>query len=709
MPASRSAPSATHRDMTQPPRPCNDAMVGIPGTAPGTGQHLAAWAQVAVAVAVLDTIAVAAALVIAAETGIYLSIVESGSWINLVAAPAFPLLAALMLRNRGRDPDRPRHQDRLAWLFLGLGALCTATIVLHVFVTYGLRHDDPAIAAVVWIYTWLWIGVPTGLLLALLWFPTGDVPGPQWRWAAGGVAVSLAAIWLATAFTPGPMPTFSGHIANPAGWSGAEPALRVIGFAGFFTLAVTAVATLASVGWRFHRGDAAVRAQLRWLLAVVAIIAITVALPPGPNALGIVILVLNVIATFLLPVTLAVTLVRRDGLVLPRLLVYGSLSALLLAAYIAVVALAQAVLGSRADRAAIFVAAGLIAVLAAPLRARLQLSVDRLVYGARGDPYAALADLGRRINGSPGDLLHQVVRAVADALRAPYTAVILSGDQAPTASAGDRAGPEIVVPLTLRGRQAGSLLVAQRTPNEHYGPRDLALLHDLAQHIAVAAHAATLTRDLQRSRESLVATREEERRRIRRDLHDGLGPALAGIMFGLDAVRNTLAADPQAAAVMLAELKTEVQASITDVRRLVYDLRPPDLDQLGLVPAVQAYAARLGERGALDICVSAPALPGLPAAVEVAAYRIAAEALTNAARHSRARHTTVAFTIDDTQLRLEVVDDGVGIAAPRDNRRPGIGLSAMAERAAELGGTCSVGSQDGGTAVVAVLPLRATS
>jgi GAF domain-containing protein len=184
-------------------------------------------------------------------------------------------------------------------------------------------------------------------------------------------------------------------------------------------------------------------------------------------------------------------------------------------AYIAVVAMAQAVFGSRADPAATVVAAGLIAVLAAPLRARLQRSVDHLVYGARGDPYAALADLGRRITGSPGDLLHEVVHAVTDALRAPYTAVILPGDAAPAASAGRPSHPEIVVPLSLRGRQTGSLIVARRTPKEHYSERDLALLHDLARHIAVAAHAATLTRDLQRSRESLVAAREEERRRIR--------------------------------------------------------------------------------------------------------------------------------------------------------------------------------------------------
>jgi signal transduction histidine kinase len=662
-------------------------------------------------VAIIDAAALTAALAVAAASGMHMlqSITEAGAWINLVAGPTFPLLAALMLRTRSRDPDRPPHQDRLAWLFLGFGALCTATIVLRIFVVYSLDHHGPLTVAGAWLSSWLWIAVPTGFLLALLWFPDGDVPGPRWRWAVGGVAVSWAAIWLATAFTPGPMPDFNGHIVvNPLGWAGASPAQHVIGAAGMVILAVTAVAALASVGWRFYQGHATVRAQLRWLLATVAVIAVTIALP-SPMALSPVILALHVTAVFLLPVTLAVTLVRRDGLVLPRLLVYGSLSALLLVTYLAVVGLAQAAFGSRADPAAAVVAAGLIAVLAAPLRARLQRSVDRLVYGARGDPYAALADLGRRITGSPGDLLHEVVRAVTDALRAPYAAVVLPGDAVPAACAGRPSHPEVAVPLLLRGTQVGSLIVAQRTPKGSYSERDLALLHDLARHISVAAHAATLTRDLQRSRESLVAAREEERRRIRRDLHDGLGPALAGIAFGLDAARNTLASNSQAAAATLAELKTEMQASIADVRRLVYDLRPPALDQLGLVPALEQYAARLTERGMLDISVSAPALPPLPAAVEVAAYRIATEALTNAARHSGARHTSVSFAVDDETLRLEVADDGVGLPARRDSRGTGLGLAAMAERAAELGGACSAAARDRGTCVVAVLPLAVTS
>jgi signal transduction histidine kinase len=346
----------------------------------------------------------------------------------------------------------------------------------------------------------------------------------------------------------------------------------------------------------------------------------------------------------------------------------------------------------------------------APLRARLQRAVDRLVYGDRGDPGAALTDLGRRIAGSPHDMLHEAVCAVTDSLHAPYAAVILAGETEPTATAGTPIGPSaptVVLPLALRGADVGVLVVAQRSPVEPYGARDRALLDDLARHVAVAAHAAALTRDLQRSRESLVIAREEERRRIRRDLHDGLGPALAGVAFGLDAARNTLARDPIAAGEALAELKTELQASIADIRRLVYDLRPPALDQLGLVPALEEYAARLAERGSLRVSVSAPWMPLLPAAVEVAAYRIATEALTNVARHSGARSSLVALTVSEAQLRLSVVDDGIGV---NGNRGGGVGLAAMAERAAELGGTCSVSPRDaGGTAVVAVLPLRAAS
>jgi signal transduction histidine kinase len=684
--------------MTRTPRSRDDGPVKRGDTGPST----ATWAWVAVVVAVLDSLGEAAAFAVAAATDQHLGITENSSWINVVAGPTFPLLAALVLRSRGRDAERPPRIDRLAWLLLAFGALCTSTVVVHVLADDALQQGLPGARALAWVSTWLWTAVVPLLLLSLLWFPTGERPGPRWRWLERGLVLAYGGMLLSVAFDPGPMPDFPGRGDNPLGWRAGEDVLHVASGIGFSTLSVCFFATVASLLVRFLRGDPGQRAQLRWLVAVLAVIAVTVAIPG--DVIPAVSVAVNIGATFLLPVTLAVALTRRDGYGLPRVLVYGFLSVVLMSAYLLIVVVAQGVFGGRADRAASLGAAGAVAVLAAPLRTRLQRATERLVYGDRGDPQVALADLGRRLAGSPDELLDEVVRTVAQALRAPYAAIVLAGEEEPAAVSGSPVAERVVVPLRMGDRGVGDLVVGQRSPLERYSARDMGLVTDLARPIAVAAHAAALTRDLQRSRESLVIAREEERRRIRRDLHDGLGPALAGVAFGLDAARNVLERDPAKAGSALADLKHELQGSIADVRRLVYDLRPPALDQLGLVPALEEYAARLGERGALSVTVQSEPMPPLPAAVEVAAYRIATEALTNAARHSRAGRTDVTLALDGSALRVEVVDDGVGI--PPDARR-GVGLAAMGERASELGGTCAVSSPAaGGTAVVALLPVR---
>ena len=669
----------------------------------GTGESSPpTWAWAAVVVGIVNTVALVVTGVVSATSGIHSPIIDDGAVINLVAGPTFPFLAALILRSR--DDSTPRRLDRLAWLFLGLGVLCTATYVVFTYAAWGLLHGAPLTAAAVWVEGWLWTSVVPGVEILLLWFPTGTVVGPRWRWAVWGAVASNACMWLGAAFAPGPDGDFGTRGDNPLGSAAAERVLGPVGVAGQVLMAVVFIAAIASLAVRYWRGDARTRAQLRWLLVAVAVLGVTVAIP-GTGFLGVLLLVVNLLATVLLPVTLAVALTRA-GYALPRVLVYGLLSTLLLLAYLAVVAGAQAMFGAGADEAAALVAAGVVAVVVAPLRARLLRAVDRLVYGDRGDPYAVLSDLGRRIVGSPDDLLAEVVVTVARALRAPYVAVELTGETDPAARTGEPAEPSIGVPLTVRGQDVGRLVVAQRNPREAFGPRDLRLLDELARPIAVAAHAATLTRDLQHSRESLVIAREEERRRIRRDLHDGLGPALAGVAFGIDAARNTLRRDPAATDLALAEIKAEVQASLGDVRRLVYDLRPPALDRLGVVPAIEEYAARLRERTPLQIAVYATELPPLSAAVEVAAYRIVTEALTNVVRHSGGTHSSVVLAAAEGCLRLTVTDDGRGLPDPPE-RGAGVGLAAMAERAAELGGTCVVlPGAEGGTSVVAELPLR---
>jgi signal transduction histidine kinase len=219
-------------------------------------------------------------------------------------------------------------------------------------------------------------------------------------------------------------------------------------------------------------------------------------------------------------------------------------------------------------------------------------------------------------------------------------------------------------------------------------------------------HAARLTADLRRARGRLVAAREEERRRLRRDLHDGLGPALAAQTLKVGAARSLLRRDPDAADARLAELEGDLAAALADVRRLVYGLRPPALDDLGLIAAIREGAAQYAGPGAPRVAVEAPdRLPPLPAAVEVAAYRIVQEALANVVRHADARTCRVRLTTEADALVVEVLDDGVGV--PFD-RHVGVGLVSMRERAAELGGACTVEAQPGGgTRVVAWLPLTA--
>jgi signal transduction histidine kinase len=348
-------------------------------------------------------------------------------------------------------------------------------------------------------------------------------------------------------------------------------------------------------------------------------------------------------------------------------------------------------------------------VLYQPLRLRLQRAADRMLYGDRGDPYAVLTGLGRRLQaaGSAERTLPETVETIAAALRLPYVAVELPDDPPaqPTAAHGMSTDPEpVVIPLTHSGDAVGRLVVARRDTHDDLTAAERRLLGDLASQVAVVAHAVLLDRALRRSRERLVVGREEERRRLRRDLHDGLGPALAGVALGVDAARNMLRSDPQSADALLADLKDETLGCVGEVRRLVEGLRPPALDELGLLPALTAFVDRLSTRDdTLHVAVQSPdPLPPLPAAVEVAAYRIATEAMTNVSRHAHAHSCLLRLEVGD-ELVVEVCDDGVGTPA---GRLPGVGLPSMAERAAELGGRCVVGRLDGGgTSVMAHLPL----
>jgi two-component system NarL family sensor kinase len=323
----------------------------------------------------------------------------------------------------------------------------------------------------------------------------------------------------------------------------------------------------------------------------------------------------------------------------------------------------------------------------------LRLRIERWVYGYRAQPQQALRLLADRAEAAAPDALPAAVtEAVAEALSVERVWVE-DGDVA----AGET--PAVRVPLVHRGQGLGNLAIAV-PPGRRLSTDDLALVHDLARYAAVLVHSERQSEQLRGSRSRIVASREEERRRLRRDLHDGVGPTLAAIVLKLNAAQSR--ADGGERDALLVEARNEVREAITEVRRLVDDLRPPAIDEVGLLAAIRQRAAALS--GELEIEVTGPdPVPSLPAAVEVAAFRIASEAMTNAARHSGATRCRVGIQVDGS-LQLTVADNGHGTCG---STRPGVGWTSMRERAAELGGSCTMVSRaEGGLLVHAQLPLE---
>jgi signal transduction histidine kinase len=371
---------------------------------------------------------------------------------------------------------------------------------------------------------------------------------------------------------------------------------------------------------------------------------------------------------------------------------------------------------ARASYIIAFIATGLIAILFQPLRERLQRGVNRLMYGERDDPATLLSRLSQQIDTTltPESVLPTIVETLAQALRLPYAGIRLhssEGESRIIAAFGKPPPDVIQFPLTYQGESIGEMLLAPRAPGEAFSSADLKLLNIIAQQAGLAAYTVNLTAtlmqlntDLQQSRERLVVAIEEERRRLRRDLHDGVGPTLASLSHRIDAAADLVMSDPQASVGLLRELKGQIKSTLTEIRRLVYALRPPVLDEFGLVSAIREHTAPYAGPGGLAVSFeAAESLPDLPAAVEVAAYRIALEAFTNIVNHAQASRCQILIQVEDSSLRVEITDDGTGI---QEDAHRGVGLSSMHERANELGGECLIENlPTGGTRVRARLPL----
>ena len=551
-----------------------------------------------------------------------------------------------------------------------------------------------------------------------MFFPEGRLLSPRWR---PGLWAALAFIPLSVAgdaFIPQTMSPFFPHFNNPYAYAPADRLFLALQGLAVACGAAAAAAAAASVVLRWRRADQTGRQQLKWFFAVLPFTAgsiIVQAIDSGSD-LG---LGLGAVSAILTPAAIGIAVLRHRlyeiDILISRAVLYGLLTAGVAAVYLAVVTVAEQVFGrGQAHSTTVHVLATVVAAAALfPLRDRVQRRVDRLFYGDRGVPYEALARLGRLVEESAGteSALDSVVKTIADSLRLPYAALELRlGDGWRQAAAYGQATAEVAVfPLVSQRETVGRLVVGTRSPGERLGPDDERLLADLARQAGPATHAVALRQALEASRAGLVTAREGgNSRRLRRDLHDGLGPTLAGLTLGIDTARARSSGQPELQA-LLGRLKAETQRAVTDVRRIVYGLRPPTLDEFGLAGSLREEVGRLRcEAPALTVTLDASDedLADLPAAVEVACYRIVSEALTNVIRHAQATECSVRLQLGHG-LDVDVRDDGVGLP---EGWRTGVGIASMRERVAELGGRLTIEPcLPHGTSITAHLPAQETS
>ena len=585
----------------------------------------------------------------------------------------------------------PRHPVGRLLLACGLGV--ELADALDALASHGGRAAPALAAAVLFAVA----EVSAATVLPLL-YPDGVVPTGAARWLLRAAVLDVAVLAAGVLITPGPIDDHP--LQNPlAGPAAVASLLVTAGGAGALALMAAGIVRLGS---RWRRAGADDRAALAWLAlaGALALLLVTLSLIPHPAGTSGLAAVLQVLAVSSFPVATGIAVLRRRlfdiELVLRRTLAYASLTLLVVAVY----ALAIAALGDAFSQLGVsLLVSGVAAVLLSPLREAAQAAVDRLLYGRRSDPYGVLRDLDFRLAAAvqPSEVLPLLVRTVSEALRLPYVGVELVDGGG--ASVG---GPAPIVRrlgIEHYGRTIGELLVSARSPGEGLSGADERLLRHVAAHAGGPVAAVAFAQQAQQSRERLVHALEDDRRRVRRDLHDGLGPTLSGVRLQLDALARLTRESPDAHQLAVS-VRDEVVQAVANVRRLVHGLRPPVLDELGLPEALTRHGQRLA--AALDVEVVADVPAPLPAAVEVAAYRIATEALENVVRHAMAREASVRLSLAGERLRIEVADDGTGFA---EGHTPGVGLRSMHERAAELGGFLQVEQRHPGSRIVAELPL----
>ncbi len=623
--------------------------------------------------------------------------------ITAVGLVAVPLVGRALVRS---DP-----RSKLGWLLVVAGAATVVKLVLDAYArTVFADHAAlPHAAAAEFASSIATSGqlALAGLAPLLL---TGRLPAGRWWRVCVVGTFAIMAMSAASAFSP----TFAhfDEVRNPFGVGGGPgqwlSGLSILVFLGQNVVDVSAarsvgaaIAQLPPDASPSTRRALALLHRAAWLVAASFLGCLVL----GTIGLANTAYVLEHAALAVFAVSAWVA-IRRFGLfdarqVLERTVRYGLLTGVVIAAYAVVVALVRQVIGGGLPDLIAVAIAALVALL---LRDLAQRWVARLVWGASDDPGAALEHLRARLDAAarPHDVLVVTASTLGGTLGLAGVQVLDAHQSVLATSGVPGRGASVRIPLSFAGRAVGLLVVTAPAGESGLSKRQRVLLSGVVPQLAAAVQAIAAEEALAASQRRLVSLRDSERNRIRADLHDGLGPALAGIAWGIERARDTATDDPRAARVVLGELAVQARGVVGEVRRLVHDLVPTRLEEMGLIAALTHDAEALGAA----VQIAAPCWElAMANTVEVTAYRIALEATTNASRHADAANLTVSLgAVDGRFLVIEVEDDGRGIAA---THTAGVGMRSMRQRAEECGGSLQVtAASPSGTIVRAVLPVH---
>ncbi len=606
---------------------------------------------------------------------------------------------------------RPRHPIGLLFVAIGLAAGLAA--LCREYTMLGVPEGEllPGASWAWWLGWWIWFpGYAIRGTLLLVIFPDGRPPSRGW-WPLVAAVVALiavdAAYFAITPFQP-ELPGALADLTHPLGIEGERPRLEDVFPALPLAYLGVTLACIAALVHRLVRSRGEARLQISWF-ALGALLWVGAAIVDAVTHFSQDWVWAELLFIALPAVGATIGIVRHDLYDIRRAVHRGvvliAMSAAAVMIYGAVVVLGQHWFGRASDDIWVaMMAVTLIAAAALPLLRGADRAVKRLLYGEATDPLVVLSRLTGELNAAtdPGGVLDRAVDTIRRSLRLPYVRIEAEG--LPPVEAGSLSTDTESIPLIDRDVYVGALFLGRRAQGEAFRGNETQLLDDLAARLASTVSAIRLGEELANSREALVIAREEERRRIRHDLHDGLGPQLAGIGLQLDLSVELLERDPFKVARMLQRAKTELDSAIVNVRHVVDGLRPPALDELGLVGAIRQATSTLDASvtDGFAVSVQADDIGELPAAVEVAAFRIASEAATNAARHSGGSTCLIRLR-HDGELAVVVEDNGKGVDR---GARGGVGLSSMRQRAEELGGSLTVDSDpDRGTRIIARIPV----